>query len=84
MSGADTVQVYVKDPAAADEPPEQLRAFSRVLLGAGQTRVIEMSFPVANLRTYQDCEFQYIPDTYQVNVGNSSSDSGIHLNIKVA
>jgi hypothetical protein len=44
MAGADVVEGYVHDPASTGEPPEQLRAFSRVSLGPGQTKIIRLVF----------------------------------------
>ena len=36
VSGADTVQAYVGDPASAGEPPEQLKGFDKVTLAPGR------------------------------------------------
>jgi beta-glucosidase len=41
-AGAETVQVYVGDPAAAGEPPKQLKGFRKVRLRPGQTRQVSM------------------------------------------
>ena len=40
-TGADVPQAYLTFPAAADEPPAQLAAFSRVTLGPGRSATVE-------------------------------------------
>jgi beta-glucosidase len=44
VAGADVIQGYVHDPASTGEPPEQLRAFTKVSLAPGQTRVVALVF----------------------------------------
>jgi beta-glucosidase len=45
-AGADVSQVYVRDPAAADdEPDKQLREFARVELAAGATAAVTLDLP---------------------------------------
>ncbi|HEX4010398.1 MAG TPA: glycoside hydrolase family 3 C-terminal domain-containing protein [Solirubrobacteraceae bacterium] len=43
-AGADVVEGYVRDPASTGEPPEQLRAFGKVFLEPGQTRIVQLVF----------------------------------------
>ena len=38
VAGADVAQMYVGDPAASQDPPEQLAGFQRVTLNPGQSR----------------------------------------------
>jgi beta-glucosidase len=83
VKGADVVQAYVKDPASANEPPEQLRAFARVSLPPGSFRVVRLSIPDVSLQTFSVGAFQSIPGTYQVDVGSSSSDQPIHLSFTI-
>ena len=40
--GADVVEGYVHDPSSTGEPPEQLRAFSKVFLWPHQTRIVRL------------------------------------------
>ena len=42
VPGADVVEGYVRDPSSTGEPPEQLRAFSRVFLWPHQTRIVRL------------------------------------------
>lgn len=84
VRGAEVVQAYVKDPAAAGEPPEQLRTFARVALDPGQSRTATLRFPEASLEIFSGGRFRSVPGTYQVNVGTSSIDLPIHLSASVA
>lgn len=44
-AGADVIEGYVRDPGVTGEPPEQLRAFTRVTLRPGQTKLTTLTFP---------------------------------------
>ena len=44
VAGADVIEAYVHDPASTGEPPEQLRAFQRVWLTPGQTKLVTLQF----------------------------------------
>lgn len=44
VAGADVVEGYVHDPASTGEPPEQLRAFSKVSLAPGRSRTVRLLF----------------------------------------
>ncbi|MGH3282057.1 MAG: fibronectin type III-like domain-contianing protein [Trebonia sp.] len=43
-SGSDVIEGYVHDPGVTGEPPEQLRAFTRVTLRPGQTKLATLTF----------------------------------------
>jgi beta-glucosidase len=43
-AGQDVVEGYVRDPASSGEPPEQLRAFAKVALNPGQTKLVTLTF----------------------------------------
>ena len=82
-TGADVVQVYVRDPSSANEPPEQLRAFAKVTLGPGQTRRVALIVPKDALRVYQGGAFTLVPGQYGVDVGQSSLDLQLHANVQL-
>jgi beta-glucosidase len=73
-TGADVVQVYVRDPLSADEPPEQLRAFARVQLAAGQTRSLLMTIPWSELEVFEHGAFTLVAGDYGIGVGQSSAN----------
>ncbi|HUE26933.1 MAG TPA: glycoside hydrolase family 3 C-terminal domain-containing protein, partial [Solirubrobacteraceae bacterium] len=75
VSGADVAQVYIGDPPATGEPPEQLAGFARVALGAGgRTKVAipvaERSFAYWRTATGR---WTVAPGCYAVMVGDSSA-----------
>jgi beta-glucosidase len=81
-SGDDVVQVYVRDPVAADEPPEQLRAFARVQLAPDQTRRLLLIVPWSQLKVYEHGAFTLLAGDYGVGVGQSSADIQFESNIR--
>jgi beta-glucosidase len=73
-SGAEVVQLYVSDPAAAGEPPRQLKGFDKVNLAPGQTthvtfRLDERAFSVWDSPAQQ---WTTVDGRYRIAVGNSS------------
>lgn len=81
-SGADVVQAYVKYPASAGEPPEQLRGFQRVDLIPSASKQIDIFIPSSGFQVYKGGSFTIIPGQYQVGIGQSSADIPIHLNVQ--
>jgi beta-glucosidase len=43
-TGADVIEGYVQDPSSTGEPPEQLRAFSKVTFAPGNTAKVKLTF----------------------------------------
>ncbi|HEU5419404.1 MAG TPA: glycoside hydrolase family 3 C-terminal domain-containing protein [Streptosporangiaceae bacterium] len=80
-AGTEVAQLYIGDPAAAGEPPRQLRGFQRVTLQPGQHQVVHFTLPASAL-AYWDTASQgwaTAPGTYQVYVGDSSALAGLPL-----
>lgn len=44
VAGADVIEGYVHDPSFTGEPPEQLRAFTKVTLAPGQSTEVTLTF----------------------------------------
>ncbi|HLH57729.1 MAG TPA: glycoside hydrolase family 3 C-terminal domain-containing protein, partial [Streptosporangiaceae bacterium] len=80
-AGTEVAQVYVGDPAAAQEPPRQLRAFRSVTLRPGQSRTVRFSLPAGSLAYYDTAAQGWViaPGTYQVYVGDSSALADLPL-----
>ncbi len=51
-TGSQTVQVYVGFPAAAGEPPRQLKAFRKVTLKAGRSSVVRLSLGADSFQVF--------------------------------
>jgi beta-glucosidase len=84
VSGADVVQAYVRDPASTNEPPEQLRAIARVFLSPGSSRPVTLTIPEESLEIFVGGALRKVPGAYQVNLGSSSSEQSIHLNLNIS
>jgi len=86
-AGTDIVPVYVHQPVSVVLVPDQrLAGFTRVTLNAGQSKTVQVSFPVSVLAvTGGDIESDSPPavetGAYQVQIGTPatlSSDFTIH------
>jgi beta-glucosidase len=74
--GAEVVQLYLGSPAAAEEPPKQLKSFEKILLKPGEGKVVTMKLDKASLAAW-DTEthgWKINPGTYSVMIGSSSRD----------
>ena len=74
--GAEVVQLYLGSPAAAGEPPKQLKGFEKILLKPGESKVVTLQLDKNNLAAW-DSEshgWRVYPGTYSVMVGGSSRD----------
>ena len=78
-AGADVVQVYVQYPSGAGEPPDQLRAFTRVVLAASSTIDVTLTIPPSGFQVYKNGSFTTLPGRYVINIGQSSADLELHV-----
>jgi beta-glucosidase len=81
VAGADVLQVYVGDPAAAGEPPRQLRGFLRVNLEPGQVKRVTLTLTPGDLSFWDSAKGQWMMDAgrYLVWVGDGSARSDLPL-----
>ncbi|WP_052070283.1 glycoside hydrolase family 3 C-terminal domain-containing protein [Streptacidiphilus albus] len=75
VAGADVAQLYVGDPAASQDPPEQLRGFQRVVLSPGQSATVTFPLTVHDLASWSSAGNQWEAQagTYSIRVGDASS-----------
>ncbi|MDT4989202.1 MAG: beta-glucosidase [Micromonosporaceae bacterium] len=73
-AGAEVVQLYVADPAAAGEPPHQLKSFDKVDLAPGQTEHVTFQLDERAFSVWDSAAQQWttVDGRYQLAVGNSS------------
>jgi beta-glucosidase len=74
--GAEVVQLYLGSPAAAEEPPKQLKGFEKVLLKPGESKIVTMQLDKEALAAW-DPEihgWKVYSGAYSVMVGSSSRD----------
>jgi beta-glucosidase len=76
MAGAEVVQLYIGDPAAAQEPPRQLKAFQKVFLQPGESRIVAMTLDDDAFSSWDEVthKWRVIPGAYTISVGSSSRD----------
>jgi beta-glucosidase len=74
-SGADVAQVYVRDPPAAGEPPEQLARFQRVDLPPGTSQTVTLVVGRRSLSYWRSATGRWTltPGCYTIMVGDSSA-----------
>lgn len=77
----ETVQVYVSAPEGRLEKPyQELHGFAKTpLLAPGQSACITISFPIAELASFDPAAAAYIlePGLYYIRVGNSSRSTTV-------
>ena len=83
-SGADVVQVYLQYPSSAGEPPDQLRAFARVVLAPSSSSDVTMVIPARGFQVFLRGSFTTLPGRYVINIGQSSADLELHLPIDLS
>ena len=75
VAGSDVAQLYLDDPAAAGEPPRQLKGFQKVTLQPGQSTTVRFTLSGQDLSYWNDAANGWVlPDgTFGVYVGDSSA-----------
>ncbi len=74
--GPTTVELYLGSPAAAQEPPKQLKGYAHVDLGPGQSRLVFFRLSPSDLAYYNTSlgKFTVAPGRYTALVGTSSTE----------
>jgi beta-glucosidase len=76
-AGSTVAQAYVTFPAAAGEPPRQLKGYEKVRLGPGQGAKVTFRLAAAtDLAVYDEGARRFVvpPGGYTMWVGSSSRD----------
>jgi beta-glucosidase len=75
-TGPATVELYLESPAAAQEPPKQLKGYASLDLAPGQSRFVVFRLSPSDLAYYSSSQskFTVAPGRYTVLVGTSSTD----------
>ncbi len=76
VAGADVAQMYVGDPAASQDPPEQLSGFQRVTLNPGQSSTVTFPLTVHDLASWSaaDNRWEARAGSYSIKVGDASDN----------
>ncbi len=75
-AGADVAQMYVGDPAASQDPPQQLEGFQRVTLNPGQAATVTFPLTIHDLASWSptDNQWEAKAGAYSIKVGDSSAN----------
>ncbi len=74
--GPATLELYLVSPAAAQEPPKQLKGYASVDIAPGQSQVVVFRLRPSDLAYYSQSsnKFTVAPGCYTVRVGTSSTE----------
>jgi beta-glucosidase len=76
-AGEEVVQLYVSAiGSAVERAPKELRAFTRVALQPGETKIVQLSLPISRLAYYDEIQASLVvePIEYELFVGAHSLD----------
>ena len=75
-AGSDVPQLYVDDPAAAGEPPKQLKGYQRVFLRPGRSVLVTLALNARSFSQWNSTSRSWAvtPGLYRILVGASSRD----------
>lgn len=81
VAGSDVAQLYLSDPAAASEPPRQLKGFQKVTLRPGQSTSVRFSLNGHDLSYWNSAANGWVVPAGQFGVylGDSSALAGLPL-----
>jgi beta-glucosidase-like glycosyl hydrolase len=76
VAGADVAQMYVGDPAASQDPPEQLKGFDRVSLNPGQSTTVTFPLNIHDLASWSSSAngWEAQAGLYSIKVGDASNN----------
>jgi len=86
VNGGEVVQAYISEmKPTVIRPLKELKAFSKIMLDAGEVKQVELTLPVKNWAFYDDkvSEWKINPGKYTINIGTSSSDIRQKINILI-
>ena len=84
-AGAEVAQLYVGSPAAAHEPPHQLKAYTKVSLGPAQSRRVTLTLGLSSLASWDNSDTGWVlhKGTYRIYVGDSSRSLPVQANVRI-
>ncbi|MCK9639975.1 MAG: glycoside hydrolase family 3 C-terminal domain-containing protein [Prolixibacteraceae bacterium] len=85
IDGKEVVQLYVRDVVSSVVTPvKQLKAFSKVLVKAGEIRTVRLTLPVNELSLYNQSMKKVVePGEFELQIGAASDDIKITRTITV-
>ncbi len=87
IDGTEIVQLYIgHNESAAYQPPRELKAFERIELKAGESRLVNFEIPYDSFAFYDVTRHDFVVETgsYTISVGSSSRQRPLSQDIRVA
>jgi beta-glucosidase len=80
-AGRDVAQLYLRDPARANEPPRRLVGFRKVSLASGSSAPLHFTITPRAMSIWNQAASRWtqVPGTYQLYVGDSSAVADLPL-----
>ena len=74
--GAEVIQLYLSSPAAAEEPPRQLKGFEKIRIKPGERKAVTLRLNQEDLASWnaESRGWSVYPGKYIVSIGSSSRD----------
>jgi beta-glucosidase len=76
-AGSEVVQLYVHDETATcARPPQELKAFAKVALAAGEARTLTLRLPMRAFAFFDEARAAWMAEAgrFEIRVGASSAD----------
>jgi beta-glucosidase len=87
LDGAEVAELYLGFPPIADgnEPPIQLKGFSKVILKTGESKVVQLKLDPRSFSFWSVAkqDWEVAPGSFQVMVGDSSANTPLKTSINV-
>jgi beta-glucosidase len=86
VEGAEVIQAYIQDKVSSvPRPVKELKAFSKVILKAGESKVVTLELPVREWGFYDETTktFKVEPGQFVINLGTSSRENKQQIPVTV-
>ncbi len=85
MKGDEVVQAYIEYPNLDRMPIKELKAFKRVSLNQGESKVVNLAIPVKALQKWDDKKHQWrlYKGTYRLLIGENSASAKLSAEFSI-
>jgi beta-glucosidase len=83
-AGTAVVQAYLSYPAAAQEPPYELKAFTAVALAPGKSQAVSLDLPASAFQSYSGDGFSTVEGNYTVSLGQNERNLPVTVKIAIS
>jgi len=86
VDGAETAQLYVsKTKSAVTRAAKELKAFKKIFLKAGESRIMNIKVPVSSFAYYNEVKgcWEVESGNYELIIGSSSRDISHKIEVKI-